>query len=340
MAMFDKGKQGLNWDYLRERHVEIISELKTLHEWDKVKSIVPEAENLNDYSILALQALASLTREFHTEKTNINERINALSEKLDDTRTEMRERDEALEKRVKTLEGSVEDTQRKLLFVEGIGNLIPRINELEEKLETGQAEMITRMEKRYSKLIEERVNELIERKLKEVEDELKASVLGVSVDLAKSLKDIQEKHEKLVVENYTLRNEVKSLRSSLLSKEKELEKLRAELTGCREMNRRIEELQKRVQEYEKRAGAPSPVEKDLMKLMGTRSAEEALEVIKRMKSEYVPKSKVSQLLSEMKRLNERVQELEEENKSLREKNEKLSKALKMLIGRSEESEEE
>ena len=338
--MFDKGKQGLNWDYLRERHVEIISELKTLQEWDKVKSIIPEAENLNDYSLLVLQALASLTREFHTEKANLNERISVLSERLDDTRTEMRERDGSLEKRIKTLESSVEDIQRKLLFVEGIGNLIPRINELEEKLETGRAEMLTRMEKHYSKLLEERVNELIERKLKEVENELKASVLGVSVDLAKSLKDIGEKHEKLVVENYTLRNEVKSLRSSLISKEKELEKLRAELAGCREMNRRIEELQKRVQEYEKRAGAPSPVERELIKLMGTKSAEEALEAVRRMKNDYVPKSKVSQLLSEMKRLSEKVQELEEENRSLREKNEKLSKALKMLIERSEENEEE
>ncbi|MMZ70743.1 hypothetical protein D1872_338680 [compost metagenome] len=59
-----------------------------------------------------------------------------------------------------------------------------------------------------------------------------------------------------------------------------------------------------------------------------------------MKSEYVPKSKVTPILEELKRLRAQVDELEYENKKLRERNEKLAEALKSLIEKSTEEGEE
>lgn len=336
MGMFDKGKQGITWDYLRERHPEILSELKTLRDWDTVKAIIPEAEKLNDYSLFALQAIASLIKEFYLERGLLEERIETLNQKLEDTKTEMRERDSSLEKCVNVLEKNLSDVQRKLLLVEGISNLLPRINELEEKLETNQAELLARLEKSYARLVEEKVNELVNRRIRELE----SSVLGISGDLAKSLKELQEKHEKLVIENYELRKQMEALRQSLKRKEREVEELRKKLSSYGELNRRIEELQKRVQEYEKRAGMLSRVERDLLEITGASTIEEALETVKCMKREYVPKSKVAPLLNELKHLQERLEELERENRALREKNEKLSQALKMLLEREESGESE
>ena len=334
MGMFDKGKQGVTWDYLRERHPEILSELKTLRDWDTVKAVVPEAEKLGDYSLFSLQALASFIKEFHIERGLLGERIESLSQKLEDTRTEMMERDSALEKRINVLEKGLSDVQRKTLLIEGISNLLPRINELEEKLEMNQAEILARFEKSYLRLIEEKVEELVDRRIRELE----GSILGFSGDLAKSLKELQERHERLIIENYELKREVERLRGALKRKEGELAELKKKLSSYAELNRRIEELQKRVQEYEKKTGRLSKAERELLRLTGAGSLEEALEAVRRMKEEYVPKSKVAPLLSELKRLQERLDELERENAALREKNEKLSQALKMLLER-EESEE-
>ncbi|WP_048811269.1 GumC domain-containing protein [Thermococcus gammatolerans] len=334
MGMFDKGKQGVTWDYLRERHPEILSELKTLRDWDTVKAVVPEAEKLGDYSLFSLQALASFIKEFHIERGLLGERIEGLTQKLEDTRTEMRERDSALEKRIHVLEKGLNEVQRKTLLIEGISNLLPRINELEEKLEMNQAEILARFEKSYLRLIEEKVEELVNQRIRELE----GSILGVSGDLAKSLRELQERHEKLIIENYELRRKVESLRGALRKKEGELAELRKKVSSYAELNRRIEELQRRVQEYEKKTGRLSKAERELLRLTGAGSLEEALEAVRRMKEEYVPKSKVAPLLSELKRLQERLEELERENAFLREKNEKLSQALKMLLER-EESEE-
>ncbi len=334
MGMFDKGKQGVTWDYLRERHPEILSELKTLRDWDTVKAVVPEAEKLGDYSLFSLQALASFIKEFHIERGLLGERIEGLTQKLEDTRTEMRERDSALEKRIHVLEKGLDEVQRKTLLIEGISNLLPRINELEEKLEMNQAEILARFEKSYLRLIEEKVEELVNQRIRELE----GSILGVSGDLAKSLRELQERHEKLIIENYELRRKVESLRGALRKKEGELAELRKKVSSYAELNRRIEELQRRVQEYEKKTGRLSKAERELLRLTGAGSLEEALEAVRRMKEEYVPKSKVAPLLSELKRLQERLEELERENAFLREKNEKLSQALKMLLER-EESEE-
>ena len=334
MGMFDKGKQGITWDYLRERHPEILSELKTLRDWDTVKAIIPEAEKLNDYSLFALQAIASFIKEFYIERGLLGERIETLSQKLEDTKTEMRERDSTLEKRINSLEKNLSDVQRKLLLVEGISNLLPRINELEEKLETNQAELLARLEKSYARLVEEKVNELVKRRIRELE----SSILGISGDLARSLREIQERHEKLVIENHELRKQVETLRQSLKRKEKESEDLRKKLSSYDELNKRIEELQKRVREYEMRAGVLSRVETELLEITGAPNVEDALETVKRIKREYVPKSKVAPLLNELKRLQERLEEFERENRVLREKNEKLSQALKMLLEREENGE--
>lgn len=329
--MFDKGKSSLTWDYLRERHPEILSELKTLREWDTVKAIIPESEKLNDYSLLALQALASFVREFHIERNLLGERIEILEGKIEDTRTEMREKNAALEKRIKALEDSIGDLQRKMLFVEGVSNLVPRINEIEEKIEANQAELLARLEKRYAQLIEERVEEMVNQRLREFE----SSILGISGDLAKTLKELQERHESLVIENYRLKREVEPLKAALKAREREIEELKKKLSRCNELNRKIDELQRRVKEYEEKAGALSSIERELMEITGAPTPEGALAIVKRMKAEYVPRSKLTPLLNEIKRLKAQVAELEDENRSLREKNEKLSQALKMLLEREE-----
>ncbi len=335
MKMFDKGKGGLSWDYLKERHLDIVSELKSLREWEAIKAAIPESENIKDYSLLALQSVAALTREFHTEKNLLNEKLHALEERLDDTRTEMRERDSALEKRIKNLESSMEDVQRKLLLVEGIGNMLPKISELEERLEAGNVQLSSKVEERYSRLIEE----LVDKRIRALEEELRGSVLGIGAELAKSLREMQERDERLAVENYDLRMKLKRINSELDRVREEAEKLRKRLEEYREMNRSIEDLHRRVQEYEKRLNSLSAMEKRLMQLTGAGSLEEALNIVERMKSNCVPKSKVTPVLNELKRLQERVEELEAENGRLREKNEKLTEALKTLLERTEEGED-
>ncbi len=333
MGMFDKGKQRVTWDYLQERHPEILSELKTLRDWETVKAIIPEAEKLGDYSIFSLQALASFIKEFHIERGLLGERLETINQKLEDTRTEMRERNSALEKRINSLEKDLREVQRKLLLVDGISNIIPKINELEEKLEMNQAEILARFEKSYMRLIEEKVEELVNERIKELR-----STLGPGEDLAKFLRDLQERHEKLILENYELKRQVERLRGLLQKRENEIADLKKKFSDYNGLYKRIKELQKRLQEYEQRAEKLSKAEKELLKLTGADSLEEAVEAVRRMKEEYVPRSKVSPLISELKRLQERLEELENENSALREKNEKLAHALKMLLGK-EESEE-
>ncbi len=334
MGMFDKGKQGVTWDYLRERHPEILSELKTLRDWDTVKAIVPEAEKLGDYSLFSLQVLASFIKEFHIERGILGERLETINKKLEDTRIEMRERSSTLEKRINSLEKDLKEVQRKVLLVEGIGNILPRINELEEKLEINQAEILARFEKSYMRLIEEKVEELVNERIKE----LQGSALGSSGDLARFLGELQEKNEKLILENYDLKRQVERLRGLLQKREREVADLKKKISDYNGLYKRIDELQKRLQEYEQRAEKLSKAEKELLRLTGANSLEEAVEAVRRMKEEYVPKSKVSPLISELRRLQERLEELENENSALREKNEKLAHALKMLLGK-EESEE-
>jgi DNA repair exonuclease SbcCD ATPase subunit len=331
--MFDKGKQGVTWEYLRERHVEILSELKTLRDWDAVKAVVPEAEELKDYSLLALQALAALIREFHIEKNVLGERLEKIEQNLDSTRTEMRERDSSLERRIKLLEENVADLQRKMVLVEGVSSLIPRINELEEKLQMGSPEGLARLEKQYARIVEERVNELLNKRLEKIESRVLSSVMGTSTELAKTLKDLQEKYERIVVENYELKKRLKG-------RDKEVTELKKKLAECDEVDKRLDELQKRVQEYERKAKKLSETEKRLLEITGARNLEEAILNVRKIKSQCVPKSKVAPLIEELKRLREQVEELERENKRLRERNEKLTEALKSLIEKGAEEEEE
>ncbi|WP_010477615.1 coiled-coil domain-containing protein [Thermococcus zilligii] len=334
--MFEKKKSGLTWDYLRERHSEILEDLKTLRDWDTVKAIIPESEELGDYSLLALQALASFIREFQIERNLLGERIGTLEGKLEDLRTEMRENDSSLERRLKALEESTADLQRKMLFVEGISNLVPRINEIEERLETNQAELLAKLEKRYAQLIEERVEQMINRRLRE----FGSSMPGISGDLVKFLREIQEKHDSLVVENYQLRKEVEPLKAALQAKEREVEELKKKLSSCNELSRRIDELQQRVQEYEEKAKMVSSIEKELMEITGAPTPGDAIALVRKMKSEYVPKSKLTPLLDEIKRLKAQVAKLEEENRSLLEKNEKLAEALRSIIEKGTGKEDE
>ncbi|ASJ00462.1 V-type ATP synthase subunit I domain-containing protein [Thermococcus gorgonarius] len=330
--MFDKGRQGITWDYLRERHVEILSELKTLRDWDTVKAIIPEAEELRDYSLLSLQALAALIREFHIEKNALAEKIEKLKQNLDSTRTEMRERDSSLEKRIKSLEANVEELQRKMVLVEGVSSLIPRINELEERLQLGVPEP-SKIERQYSKIIEEKVNEIVDRRISEIEGKLFSSLVGTTTELTNSVKGFLEKYEKLVVKNH-------ELKKALEAREEEIRLLKEELEKYREMDRKVKELEKRVLEYEKRSGKLSTVEKRLLEITGAANLEEALSIIKNMKSEYIPKSKVTPLIEELKKLRDKVEKLEEENRKLRDRNEKLAEALKSIIEKSTGEEEE
>ncbi|BAD84222.1 hypothetical protein, conserved, containing leucine zipper motif [Thermococcus kodakarensis KOD1] len=325
-----KGGKG-DWDYIVQNHPEIIEELKSLHNWDEIKSIIPEAENLGAYHLISLQAIAALIRELKIQRGHLSERIERLSSNLDYFHSTQREQNTSFEKRLKELEDRISTLEQRTLFMDSVEAIIPRMNELEEKLEGLPAELYKRLEGAYSQKLDEEMRKIVAEKVEELKKELEQETLSVGVELARTLKEIQEHYERLVQENVKLKGlarENEALKRELLEKERELEELRKRLALMDEMTMRVEKLGEKINAYEVQLRKMKAVEKQLLEITGARDVSSAIEIIKK---EFIPRSKFEKILGEVKAAVAEMDVLKEENERLRRENEKLKDALKMLL---------
>ncbi|WP_231855802.1 hypothetical protein [Thermococcus peptonophilus] len=314
-----------------QNHPEIIEELKSLYNWDEIKSIIPEAENLGAYHLISLQAIAAVVRELKIHRGQLGERIEILTSKLDDLSTAQRDQYTSLEKRLKELEGKISTLEQRTLFMDSIEAMIPRMNELEEKLERLPAELYKRLEEAYSQKLDEDMRKIVAEKVDELKRELEQETLSVGVELAKTLKEIQEHYERLVQENVRLKGlarENETLKRQLIEKERELEELRKRLALMDEMATRVEKLGEKINAYESQLKRMRVAEKQLLEITGAKDVSSALEVIKK---DFIPRSKFERILGEVKAAVAAMDTLKEENERLRRENEKLKEALKMLL---------
>ncbi|WP_145973191.1 hypothetical protein [Thermococcus barophilus] len=329
MTMFNRKKKAnsVTWDYLRKKYPDVIEELKSLRNWDRVKSSIPEAESLSDYSILALHAIAALIRELRIERELLGERIEIINSKVESLKTESENNYKALQREIDNLKASIDRIEKRTIFLESVEKFVPKINELEEKLQKQQIEIANRIEELYLKQLTQKADEVINEKIKEFEHNLKRDIFGVSVDLAKILRELQEKYESAIKENIHLSEVIKE-------KDARIKELTYKLSKLQETSKKIEELTKRIEEYEKSMNELSQLKKELAELTGIYDVEEA---IKRLKEEFVPKSRIESIAKEVKNLMEAIEKLKNENEKLREENKKLKEAVKALLSKQEES---
>ncbi|ALM75336.1 hypothetical protein TBCH5v1_1419 [Thermococcus barophilus] len=327
--MFNRKKKAnsVTWDYLRKKYPDVIEELKSLRNWDRVKSSIPEAESLSDYSILALHAIAALIRELRIERELLGERIEIINSKVESLKTESENNYKALQREIDNLKASIDRIEKRTIFLESVEKFVPKINELEEKLQKQQIEIANRIEELYLKQLTQKADEVINEKIKEFEHNLKRDIFGVSVDLAKILRELQEKYESAIKENIHLSEVIKE-------KDARIKELTYKLSKLQETSKKIEELTKRIEEYEKSMNELSQLKKELAELTGIYDVEEA---IKRLKEEFVPKSRIESIAKEVKNLMEAIEKLKNENEKLREENKKLKEAVKALLSKQEES---
>ncbi|ACJ16695.1 hypothetical protein, conserved [Thermococcus onnurineus NA1] len=324
-------KQGIGWDYIKERHPEVVDELKTLRDWDSVKSAIPESETIRDYSVLALEAVAATIRELRIDREMLAERIEILNRKFEELSSSHKESTHSLEKRIKELEDQLAELEQRTLFLDSVEMLVPRLNEIDERMERLSAEILRRVEEHYSKRMDDFIRTYIEERLKSFEGELKRSIFGVSVDLSETLLRIQQHYEELVAENVRLRSVVKEreeLKRALAEKEREIEELKRKLAVLREMSKRVNTLSKRLSDYEAKLAEMSRIQKELAALTGTRDVDEALNILK---TQFIPKSKFESTLREVKGILSEIEEIRQENARLRIENEKLKEVLKTLF---------
>ncbi len=330
--MFGKKKrQGLSWEYIKSKHPEIIEELKTLRNWDTVRSAIPESESIGDYSLLSLEAIAALIMELRVEKEMLSERLDILGKKLEDLNTAHRSSTYSMEKRMNELEGSLADLEKRMIFLDSMENILPRMGELESRIERLPSEIMSQIEHIYGQKIDDYLNRYIEARLSEFEKRLKEDIFGVSVDLAETLRKIQERYEELVVENLELkkiRDENESLKKMLIEKEKEVEELRRQIRSLQELSKKVEELNSKVAGYRVKMETLRKLENELKRLTGSESVETALQIIRQQMEQ---KSKFEKALREVKVLLKDLEEIKEENQRLRNENERLRDALKMIL---------
>ncbi|MBP1910931.1 coiled-coil domain-containing protein [Thermococcus stetteri] len=324
-------KNKVDWEYIVQNHPEIIEELKSLHNWDEIKSIIPEVENTGAHYLISLQAIAAVIRELKIQRGQLGERIEVLTSKLDDLSTTQREQYNSIEKRLKELEDRITNLEQRTIFIDSIEAVIPRMNDLEERLEKLPVELYKRLEESYSKKLEEELQDMLAEKVEEIKRELEQETLSVGVDLARTLRGLQEHYEKLVEENIRLKSLGKEndvLKKQLIEKEREIEELRKRLALMEEMAKKVETLAEKVNAYEAKLKQMKTVEKQLSELTGAKDVSSAIEILKK---EFIPRSKVERTLKEIKAAVAEIDVLKEENERLKRENEKLKEALKTLL---------
>jgi len=320
--MFRKKKnaRGISWEYIKKRHSAIVNELKSLSGWDNIKASVVEAESLGEYSLVSLYAATEVYRETRSQIEYLSEKVESINSRLESIRSENVEKFKHVERDIKEIKEKLEELEKRTLFLGSIEKMIPRLTELEEKLEAYPSELITKLEKAYGHKISEEINQIVQEKLKLIEEDLKRGIFGVSVDLAKTLKEIQGKYEKILLENYTLREELKE-------KDLQIAELTQRLTTLQKQLEIVNDLDKKLEKYRKLAEEFRRMKESLIKITGIDDVDIALEELK----EYVPKTKIKPLLDETKRLLAQIEELKKENEHLKEENKRLESSLKKLL---------
>jgi len=184
MPMFGKKKsEGHSWEYIKRRYPDVVEELKLLRDWDSVKASIVEAESSGKYSIVALHAIAALRRETQIDLELLSERVEEFRSKLENMRAENEKSFKHMQKELENLKQMLDELDRRTLFMTNLERIIPRINEIEERLDSYPLEIAEKMEKKYAKEIEGKMEALIQERLKGVEEELQRRTMGVSVNL-------------------------------------------------------------------------------------------------------------------------------------------------------------
>lgn len=327
--MFSKKKKNnrVSWEYLKKRYPDVIEELKSLRNWNEVKSSIPEAESMGDYSIVALHAISALIQELRIERELLGERVEVLNSKLESLRADSGNTIKSLKKEIEDLKRNIEELEKRTIFLDSVEKFVPKVNELEEKIERYPMEIVNRLEERYSKQILEMAEEIINRRFKELEDELKRGIFGVSVDLAKVLKEIQDKYESLIKENIKL-NEL------LKEKDAKIKELTYKLSKFQETASKVEELSKRLDEYKQSLAELSQIKQELAKITGVYEVKDAIKILR---EEFVPKSKVEMIAKEIKTLMDSLEKIKRENEKLKKENERLKEVVKALLSKQEET---
>ncbi|ASJ11155.1 hypothetical protein A3L12_07525 [Thermococcus sp. P6] len=327
--MFEKKKNTrVSWNYLKKKHPDLVEDLKALEQWEKIKGSVVEAEGIGDYSIVCLTAITEVYKELKSRVEYSIDQVENLNMRLESVRSEYEQKYNRLEKEIKGLEDRIEQLERETLVLSNLNKVLPRINELEERLEYYPIEVANKLKDIYEEKIEEEINRILQERLKELEEGLRREALGVSVDLAKTLKEIQSHYEDILRENYSLKEEVKA-------KNRLIAELKQKIATLQKQLETVEDIEKELGKYREAIDELTSIKAFLTGLTGTNDTEEALRKLK----EYVPRTKVRQLVEETKKLLVQIEELKQKNEQLREENSKLNRTLEELMKGKKEEEE-
>ncbi|WP_048151264.1 hypothetical protein [Palaeococcus ferrophilus] len=330
--MFGRKKRkdnALTWEYIKRRYPDVVEELKSLKDWEDVRASIVEAERKGDYSLVALHGVAAITRQERIDIEMLSERIEVLRSKLEGLRTDHDNAIKSLSKELESLKSELDDIQKRTLFLRNIEQMVPKINEIDERINRFEVEILSKMEGRLEGKVDEKVESIVEARMEELEERLKRGIFGVSVELAKTLEGIQGRYENLVRENVTLKEELKA-------RQNEVKELNARIAKLQESLKKVDELSRRVSAYEASLRELTTIKERLAKITGKYDVNEALATLE----EFVPKARFEVLARELKAKLAEIESLTQENKKLKAENEKLKAALKDLLERMEEETEE
>jgi chromosome segregation ATPase len=313
------------WEYIKRRYPDVVEELRSLKDWEDVRASIVEAEKMDDYSLVALHAVAAITRQERIDVEMLSERIEVLLSKLEGLRSDNDNAIKSLSKEVESLKNEFEDIRKRTLFLQNLEQMLPKINEIDEKINRFEVEVRTKIENRLESKIDEKIGDIVEARMKELEERLTSGIFGASVELARAFEGIQGRYESLLHENITLKEELKA-------KEKEIKELNARISLLQESLKKVDELSKKVSTYEASLRELAIIKERLAKITGRYDVNEALAVLE----DFVPKAKFEMLAKELKAKLAEIDSLIQENNKLRAENEKLRAALKDLLERMED----
>lgn len=331
-GMFGRKKKNtgvLTWEYIKRRYPDVVEELKSLKDWEDVRASIVEAERRGDYSLVALHGVAAITRQERIDVEMLSERLEVFRSKLEGLRTDHDNAIKSLSKEIDEIKNELEELQKRTLFLRNIEQMVPKINEMDERINRFEVEILNKMEGRLESKVDEKVEAIVEARMDELEERLKRGIFGVSVELAKTLEGIQGRYENLIEENLRLKEELKT-------RDMKIKELNAKIARLQESLKKVDELSRRVSTYERSLGELTAIKERLAKITGKYDVNEALEALE----DFVPKDKFEVLVKELKAKMAEVESLNAENKKLRAENEKLKAALKDLLERMEEEGEE
>lgn len=174
------------WEYIKRRYPDVVEELRSLKDWEDVRASIVEAEKMDDYSLVALHAVAAITRQERIDVEMLSERIEVLLSKLEGLRSDNDNAIKSLSKEVESLKNELEDIRKRTLFLQNLEQMLPKINEIDEKINRFEVEVRTKIENRLESKIDEKIGDIVEARMKELEERLTSGIFGASVELARA----------------------------------------------------------------------------------------------------------------------------------------------------------